>query len=233
MTNLAAKPQREFSPIALILIDVINDLDFPGSLRLLKQALPMARRLAFLKRRAKQHQVPCIYVNDNFGQWKSDFRRTISHCAESHSTGAPIVELLQPADDDYFVLKPKHSGFHATTLELLLEYLGIETLILTGIATNICVLFTANDAYMRDYKLYVPADCVAANSPTDTRYSLSQMKLVLKADIRNSAQIRFDSPVHHARRSSSGSAAKLVRGDARDTHDTTRTKRRPALKSDR
>ena len=97
--------------------------------------------------------------------------------------------MLCPADSDYFVLKPKHSGFYATTLDVLLEYLGVETLILTGIATNICVLFTANDAYMRDYKLFVPSDCVAANTIEDTQYSLRQMKTILKADIRESISI--------------------------------------------
>ncbi len=222
---MTVKPERESSPVALILIDVINDLNFPGSTELLKQALPMAHHLAHLKQRAKQHGVPCIYVNDNFGQWKSDFRRTISHCAETGSPGAPLVELLRPANDDYFVLKPKHSGFYATTLELLLEYLGVGTLILTGIAANICVLFTANDAYMRDYKLCIPTDCVAANTLADRKYSLAQMKLVLKADTRNSRNIKFGSIAHQGRRSSSGSASKLVRGKASRIHEAARTSR--------
>jgi nicotinamidase-related amidase len=95
--------------------------------------------------------------------------------------------MLRPGESDYFVLKPKHSGFYATTLELLLRYLRADTLILTGIATNICVLFTAKDAYMRDYKLIMPSDCVAANTAQDTKYSLEQMKNVLKADIPDSA----------------------------------------------
>jgi nicotinamidase-related amidase len=221
------------STIGLVLIDVINDLDFPDSEKLLKQALPMARNLATLKRRAKQHRMPCIYVNDNFGQWKSDFRRIISHCIDDDTLGAPIVELLRPDEDDYFVLKPKHSGFHATTLEILLEYLGIKILILTGMATNICVLFTANDAYMRDYRLYVPCDCVAANTPEDTNYSLSQMKLVLKADIHKSTEINFDSPARRGRRTSPGSAAKLVHHRVLDAHGGTRKKSHSSTKSDR
>lgn len=81
------------------------------------------------------------------------------------------------------MLKPKHSGFFATTLETQLEYLGVETVILTGIATNICVLFTANDAYMRDLKLIVPTDCVAANSRQLTDFTLKQMKTVLKTEL--------------------------------------------------
>ena len=182
-------PQGRIARTALLLIDVINDLDFDQADELLVQARPMARRLASLKRKASVLEIPVIYVNDNFGQWKSDFRQTVEHCCGNSSIGAEISGMLRPADSDYFVLKPKHSGFYATTLDVLLEYLGVETLVLTGIATNICVLFTANDAYMRDYKLFVPSDCVAANTAEDTAYSLRQMKMILKADIRESINI--------------------------------------------
>jgi nicotinamidase-related amidase len=174
---------------ALLLIDVINDLDFPEGDQLLEQALPMARRLAELKKRVNKNTIPAIYVNDNFGQWRSDFRSVVKHCTDPSSCGAPIAKLLRPQEDDYFVLKPKHSGFYSTTLDVLLEYLHVDSLILTGIAANICVLFTANDAYMRDYALYVPEDCVASNTPEVTSYALTQMHKVLKADIRDSAEI--------------------------------------------
>ena len=175
--------------VALLLIDVINALDFPGSSSLLEQALPMAKRLAVLKRRAKAAGVPSIYVNDNFGRWKSDFQHIVRHCTSKSAQGAAISKLLRPRSNDYFVLKPMHSGFYSTTLEVLLEYLHVETLILTGIATNICVLFTADDAYMRDYTLYVPRDCVAANTAKENTSALDQMKLILKADIRPSEEI--------------------------------------------
>jgi nicotinamidase-related amidase len=178
--------------VALLLIDVINDLDFEGADALLRQALPMAKRLADLKREVPRLQLPAVYVNDNFGQWRSDFRHTVEHCCDPSSRGAEISQMLRPGESDYFVLKPMHSGFYATTLELLLEHLQVNTLILTGIASNICVLFTANDAYMRGYKLFVPADCIAANSAEETEYSVLQMKNVLKADIRESVEIDFD-----------------------------------------
>ena len=176
--------------LALLLIDVINDLNFSNAGVLLKRALPMAYRLAELKRSALEKAIPIIYVNDNFGQWKSDFRQIVKHCARSR--GGPITRLLAPDESDYFVLKPKHSGFYATNLDLLLKYLGTQTLIITGIAADICVLFTANDAYMRDYELYVPADCVAANTSRQEKYSLNQMRTVLKADIRDSSAINLD-----------------------------------------
>ena len=169
--------------VALLLIDVINDLEFEGSEELLKHAIPMARALAELKRRAKAANVPVVYVNDNFGRWQSNFNSQVEHCLRHGVRGQPIVELLRPAEDDYFVLKPKHSGFYSTALDTLLEYLEVETVILTGIAANICVLFTANDAYMRDFNLIVPSDCVASNTEEENLRALEQMRKVLKAEV--------------------------------------------------
>jgi nicotinamidase-related amidase len=180
------------SPVALLLLDVINDLEFEEGGLLLEHMLPMAERLATLKQRARAAGIPAIFVNDNYGRWQSDFARLIAHCLEPGIRGKPVVELLRPEEDDYFVLKPKHSGFFSTTLDVLLDYLGARTLILTGVATNICVLFTANDAYMRDFHLVVPGDCVAANDLEDNRHALKQMKTVLKAEIRLSTQLDLE-----------------------------------------
>jgi len=179
------------SDTALLLIDVINDLEFDQGDTLLKHALPMARRLLELKRRVKAAGVPAIYVNDNFGRWQSDFNKQVEHCLHDGVRGQRVAELLRPDEDDYFVLKPKHSGFYSTALDILLRYLAVQRVILSGIATNNCVLFTANDAYMRDFDLLVPADCVAANSDEETRYALEQMKVVLKADIRPSTELEL------------------------------------------
>ena len=129
-----------------------------------------------------------IYVNDNFGRWKSDFRHTVEHCAKN-GRGSELVRLLRPEQNDYFVLKPKHSGFFSTTLETLLRYLETQTLILTGIAGNFCVLFTANDAYMRDFNLLVPSDCTVSNTKQENESALRIMKKFLKADTRLSSRI--------------------------------------------
>lgn len=179
------------SEIALLLIDVINDLEFKGGEELFRNVLPAARNIVGLKERAQQARVPVIYVNDNFGKWRSDFKRIVTHCLQDNVRGRPIAELLPPDDDDYFILKPKHSGFFSTTLDLLLEYLGARTLVLTGIAGNNCVPFTANDAYLRDYKLIIPADCTASIRKEDNDNALHQMHEVLKADIRPSAEVEF------------------------------------------
>ena len=109
--------------------------------------------------------------------------------------GEAVVRLLQPEAEDYFVLKPKHYGFFSTTLDILLRYLQAQTLIITGLATDICVFFTANDAYMRDFKIVVPSDCVAAEDNGRTEHALQLMQRVLKADIRPAEELDLTSLV--------------------------------------
>jgi len=175
------------SKAALLLIDVINDFDFPEGEELLRLAMPAGKNIAALKQRAKAAGIPAVYVNDNFGKWQSDFKKIVSHCRNAR--GKEFVEMLLPDEEDYFVLKPKHSGFYSTSLHLLLTHLGVENLILTGIAGNNCVLFTANDAYMRDFKIFIPSDCVVSNTEEENLHALKQMETVLKADIAPGAEL--------------------------------------------
>jgi nicotinamidase-related amidase len=177
------------APAALLLIDVINDLEFESGDALLAQALPMAKRLAALAKRARRAQLPVIYVNDNFGKWRSDFSKLLDHCLHDGVRGQALAELLRPDTDDYFVLKPKHSGFFATTLDALLRYLGVTTVVLTGLTADNCVLFTASDAFLRDYELVVPPDCVASEKSEHTRRALEHMQRVLKARLTPSTDL--------------------------------------------
>jgi nicotinamidase-related amidase len=186
------------SETALLIVDVINDLNFPEAKQLLRYALVMARKLAKLKTRAKNAGIPVVYVNDNFGRWRSDLRSLVEHCRKGKAR--EIVDLLRPEENDYFVLKPKHSGFFSSTLETLLRYLGAEKLIITGIAGNYCVLFTANDAYMRDYKLVIPSDCTVSNTATENREALKLMRNYLKADTSPSGRIKLSRPIKRLRR---------------------------------
>jgi nicotinamidase-related amidase len=188
-TKKTAKEERLGQ--ALVLIDVINDFDFPRAEALLRFARPAARQIAALKDRAKRRRLPVIYANDNFGRWRSDFRQQIEHCMASDGRGKRIVELLKPDADDYFVLKPMHSAFFSTTLEVLLERLHVGRLILTGFAADICVLYTANDAYMRDFEVAVPSDCVASETMRQYRFALDHMAQRLRADTKTSDKIRF------------------------------------------
>jgi len=185
--------------VALLIIDCINDFEFDDGRALFQHALPAAERIAALKQRARGAAIPVIYVNDNFGKWQSNFSTLIAHCLADGVRGRPVVELLQPAEDDYFVLKPKQSGFYASTLDILLDYLQVETVIITGVAGNICVLFTAHDAYMRDLQLVIPSDCIASRTVHENTAALKHMKNVLKADIRPSTDLDIQALKHHTR----------------------------------
>lgn len=174
---------------ALILIDVINDLEFAGGRQLLRSALPAARRIAALKKRARAAGIPAIYANDNFGRWRSNFAEVVEHCLHDEVTGRPIAELLIPGREDYFVLKPKHSAFFSTTLATLLEYLKVKRVVLAGFAGEACVLSTAVDAHMRDLEIFVPRDCTASQSASHNRAALAYMARVLHAHTTPSTRL--------------------------------------------
>lgn len=176
----------------MLLIDVINDMDFEGSESLVKFAEPMAARLRDFKQRARAAGVPTIYVNDNFGVWRSDFRSIVDHCVTADVPGRNVSRMLAPDDDDYFVLKPKQSAFYGTTLETLLRSLGTRTVIITGVAGDNCVLFSANDAYLRDLDVFIPCDCVASESKEENDHALRLMSKVVKADITPSTGLDLE-----------------------------------------
>jgi nicotinamidase-related amidase len=196
--------------LCLVIIDMINPFTFDGAKAMLPAAVAAAKRIMALKRRMKAAGVPVIYVNDNFGKWRSDFHKLVRHCLKTSCRGRQIVQLLTPENDDYFVLKPKHSGFYETPLDLLLQFLGAHQLILTGVAGNSCVLNTASDAYMREFQVATPADCIASLSSKDNRIALDLMRRALKADTRPSGSLisafgkqhpdrRFPRPSRHHR----------------------------------
>ena len=195
MTAITAKtgpsvPQN--SPVALLLIDVITDFEFEDGNELLRRTVPMAKRLGKLRHKAKRAGAAVIYVNDNFGRWQEDFKTIVSEFTRPDAKGREVVDLLKPEPEDYYVLKPHRSAFYSTSLMLLLEKLGARKLIVTGITTDICVLFTANDAYMRGFELHVPSDCVAAVKDEYNKQALGIIERVLKADTRPSDKLRFD-----------------------------------------
>lgn len=184
-----ATPDR--SPVALLVLDMVSDFSFPGGAAAARAALSVAQPIRRLAQRARAARVPVIFVNDNPRRWRSDFPGLVRHCARPGSRGAAILDVLAPQPSDYAVLKPKHSGFFATPLATLLEYLGADTLVLTGAAIHQCVLFTANDAYVRDYRLRIPRDCVASGTKAQRQLAERYFRVVLGADLRPSARIRF------------------------------------------
>lgn len=157
---------------ALLIIDMINPMDFPEGERLLRHALPAARVAARLKRRLKSRGVPVIYVNDNFRQWRESFQALVTACSSPDAIGAPLAAALLPEEDDYAILKPQHSAFYNTPLEVLLRELGIRRVILTGVAGEHCVLASAMDAHMRQLQVVVVSDGVASVTPGRNRNAL-------------------------------------------------------------
>ena len=179
------------SRTALLILDMISDFEFEGGAKLCRAAVPVAKRIARLKFRAAEAGIPTIYVNDNVGRWRSDFAAVFRHCVRPESRGASIARLIGPGPNDYCVLKPKHSGFFATALATLLEYLGSRRLILTGSTSDQCVLFTANDAYVRDFELQIPRDCLVGDSAEANRLAFRYFRSVLGADLRPSVSLKL------------------------------------------
>lgn len=179
----------EGGAMALVIVDMINPLDFPGGTAILPRALAAARSIARLKQRLKAGGNPVIYANDNFTKWRMGFSEIVAISANG-SRGADIAKLLAPEPDDHFVLKPKHSAFFEAPLETLLAKLQARRLVITGLATDGCVLATAMDAHMREYEVHVPRDCVAAASDARTTRALELMKTAMDVDVRTSRHVR-------------------------------------------
>ncbi len=178
------KPALAASPTVLLLVDVVNPLDFPGGEALAPAAVAAAHATARLRRALNREQVTCIYANDNYGVWRSDFQSLWHECARMPGAPGEMARALKPRQRDFTVLKPRHSAFFATPLDELLRGLRCRRLVLAGVAADSCVLFTAMDAYLRGYAVWAPADCVAAESEAAREQALALMERVLKADVR-------------------------------------------------
>jgi nicotinamidase-related amidase len=189
-------PTRSRFPKArtvLLLVDTINPFDFPGGAAFARRSMRVAHAIAALRERATRARVPVVYVNDNLGRWRSDVDGLIERCRRPEMAGAPIVELLAPRPSDYVVLKTTLSGFYQTPLDTMLRLGGVRRLVVTGFAADNCVLFTAADAYMREYRLDVPRDCIGAKSPAALRRALGTLEELLGARTAPSSRVRLRS----------------------------------------
>lgn len=173
---------------ALIIVDMINDFDFPGGEALEPKAVAIAEPILRLRAEVERTGAPVVYVNDNFGEWHSEKSRLVE---KAIGAGSEVARTLQPDDEDYFIIKPKLSGFYATNLAVLLPKLGVSRLIITGVATDMCVLFTAADAHMRDYALWIPSDLVAGEDDDRAAAALDIMTQTMSAETRPASQLTF------------------------------------------
>lgn len=173
---------------ALVVIDMLNRLNFAGGEALRPAAEAAGDTVLRLRRQADDAGVPTIYVNDNHDDWLEDRAAIVAKARHPDCPGSGLATRLAPRDSDYFVVKPQFSGFYATTLPAILPRLGISRLVLTGIAADVCVLFTAADAHMREYDLWVPADAVASEDAQRTGWALDVMRASMGADVRPTTQ---------------------------------------------
>ncbi|RYD84108.1 MAG: cysteine hydrolase [Sphingomonadales bacterium] len=172
---------------AVVIVDMINDFAFPGGKTLEPKARRVAKRLLKLRAEVERAGWPVVYVNDNFGEWHSERSRLVEAAVEA---GSEVARILRPSDDDYFIIKPKLSGFYATNLAVLLPKLGASRLMITGVATDMCVLFTAADAHMRDYRLWIPSDLVAGEDDKRSTAALKIMAKTMGAEIRPVSRLK-------------------------------------------
>lgn len=177
--------------VALLTIDTINDLDFEGGEGMTPAAEAAAAAIAALRDEADRCGVPVVYVNDHYDQWHSERSRLVEHVLRDESRGHELVRRLEPRSDDYFIIEPQFSGFYSTNLPVLLPKLGADRLILTGLAADICVLFTAADAHMRDYDLWVPRDAVASLTEERTGGALEIVEKSMGAEVRSTAELQL------------------------------------------
>ncbi len=182
---------RHKSSDVVLFVDVINHFEFPDGDQLLQEALPIARNLLSFKKRARRAKVPVLYVNDNFGQWRSDASKLLKYCLRSEAVGRDFVAAVAPDEEDYFVLKPMHSAFYQTPLDVLLRYFEARTVILCGVATNSCIVCTAHDARMRDLNIVVAADCCAAKTAEVHERALDHIAATTGARVLKSSSVRF------------------------------------------
>ena len=176
---------------ALLVVDMINAFDFEGAHALLRQARPIGANIRALKARARARRCPVIYCNDNFAEWRSDFRSLVARCTAPDRPARDLVAAIAPSPEDYFILKPKHSAFYETALESLLEQLRVRRLVLCGIAGDGCIHATATDAHMREYDVAVVRDATASQTPARNRTALSHLEAAEYATLCVTRGTRF------------------------------------------
>lgn len=186
-------------PVALLLIDVLTTFNFPDGDAILQGALGIRDALINLKTRTREAGIPTLYVNDNFGDWRSEKEVLMGRCLEAK--GGEFVRPLLPDSEDYFVLKPMHSAFYMTPLEVLLQHLQVETLILTGLTSNSCITVTAHDANMRGFDIYIPPDCSSARNPEEHTQALAQLEAMAGANLRRSTSLKLPDLIRQAQQS--------------------------------
>lgn len=164
---------------ALLVIDMLNDFILPeGSLSVGPVGEKVIEPIAAEMKSFREAGDPIIFVCDNHLPDDPEFTMFPRHCVRG-TWGAQVIDALAPRDGDIVIPKRRYSAFFGTDLDLTLRELGVEELVLVGVCTNICVLYTACDARMRNYQVTVPRTAVASFDEEAHRFALAQMETVL------------------------------------------------------
>lgn len=168
---------------AVIIIDMQNDFIGEEAVIPCKGTQNIIQNIKELTEFCHRNQVPVIYTQEAHRANQIDFGRELDgdeplHCLEG-SKGIEIIPELTPKAEDYIIMKRRYSSFFQTDLQILLSGLKVDTLIITGAATDVCVRATATDAQQYGYYVYVPKDCVAGTSPMQHEAALENIRYVL------------------------------------------------------
>lgn len=175
---------------ALIVIDMLNTYDHPDAEILIPSVREALPRIVGLIERARDEGVPVIYVNDNFGEWRSHHGEIIQTTLSGPHRD--LVEPVLPDDDSLFVIKARHSIFYETPLTYLLSQLDVDHVVLCGQVTEQCVLYSALDAHIRHLDVTIPDDAVAHIHKDLAQASLQMMERNMNASIRKAATVEFE-----------------------------------------
>jgi nicotinamidase-related amidase len=174
---------------ALLVIDLLNAYEHDDADKLAESVADAVSVVARLLERAREEGILVIYVNDNYGDWNS----SADELAERAVNGRhpELVEPLLPVGDASFVIKARHSAFYATPLEYLLETQGVGRVILTGQATEQCILYSALDAYVRHFRVTVPRDAVAHIHEHLADAALEMMEVNMRAEVTSAEECQL------------------------------------------
>jgi nicotinamidase-related amidase len=186
MPAMADNDTEDRAPSALVVVDMITTYDFPDADAVAQHAPDVVENIAGLLDRARKDGVQVIYVNDNYGDWNSSHEELYEKAMEGEHP--ELVEPLAPQEGDAFVIKARHSIFYSTPLEYLLATQGLGRVVLTGQVTEQCILYSALDAYVRNFRLAVVEDAVAHIDDELAASALRMMERNMDADIETSAE---------------------------------------------
>jgi nicotinamidase-related amidase len=177
---------------ALLLVDLFNRFDFEGGAALARHTLRILPALRRLREGFDARGLPVIHANDNFLAWNAGFPDLVAKCRADPGPASKLAEALAPLPHHCYLLKPRHSAFLATPLPLMLHDLRADGLVIAGVATDSCVLATAQDAKMRDLPFRVPGDCTAAISAARKAAALAIIRQGMLADTRGVSRVLAD-----------------------------------------